>query len=180
MATAVIANPAAPTLDEFEAVLARHDSATLALEEWCTMRGMADTPRVTARTLSQAMEIGEGTASAAIRSSLAIGPDEPLALRHVRLSCGPSVLSEAWNWFVPARLSTDMNEALRLSDTPFGKVVAPLKFRRQSLSTVAGPAEDCPADTISTHRAMLVLPDGRPLAYLVECYTATNLAPLVR
>lgn len=177
MATAMIANPAAPTLEEFEAVLARHDSATLALEEWCALRGIADAPRVTARTLSQSMKVDERAASAAIRDHLAAAPDEAMAMRHVRLSCGPAVLSEAWNWFVPARLTPEMKDALRLSDMPFGKVVAPLKFRRKSLSRVAGPADNCPAGTISTHRAMLVLPDGRPLAYLVECYTAANLAP---
>jgi hypothetical protein len=99
-------------------------------------------------------------------------------MRHVQLSCGSKVLSVAWNWFLPGRLTKDMKEALLLSNAPFGKVVAPLNFRRLALSTAAGPADNCPADTISTHRAMLSLPDGRPLAYLVECYTSANLAPV--
>lgn len=85
------------------------------------------------------------------------------------------MLSVAWNWYVPARLTPAMNETLRATDTPFGKVVAPLRFRREALSSVAGAAENCPAGTVSTHRARLMLPDGRPLAYLIECYTAANM-----
>lgn len=167
----------APTLEEFEQVLRRHDSATLALEEWCALRGMADPARVTARTVTQTIKVDSDAAELPIRQRLALDPGETMAMRHVQLTCGSTVLSVAWNWFVPDRLNADMKEALRLSDAPFGKVVAPLGFRRRPLSTVAGPADHCPADTISTHRAMLVLPDGRPLAYLVECYTAANLAP---
>lgn len=180
MAAPIPAAPAltaAPTLEEFETVLRRHDSATLALEEWCALRGLADPARVTARTITQTMNVASDAAPA-MRDRLAIGPGDAVAMRHVQLSCGPAVLSVAWNWFVPDRLTHDMKNALRLSDAPFGKVVAPLGFRRRPLSTVAGPADDCPANTISTHRAMLVLPDGRPLAYLVECYTAANLAPV--
>lgn len=179
MAATIPAAPAltAQTLEEFETVLRRHDSATLALEEWCALRGMADPARVTAQTITQTMKV-ESDAAPGMRERLAIGSGGALAMRHVQLSCGPAVLSVAWNWFVPDRLTEDMKDALRLSDAPFGKVVAPLGFRRRPLSTVAGPADNCPADTISTHRAMLVLPDGRPLAYLVECYTAANLAPV--
>lgn len=173
MAAYVSAQPA-PTLDEFEAVLRRHDSATLALEEWCAIRGLADRARVTAQMVKDA----QNRPPANIADLLAIGPHDSFAMRNVRLSCGATVLSVAWNWYVPARLTPQMNEALRATHEPFGKVVAPLGFHRQPLSTVAGAADNCPADTISTHRAMLILPDGRPLAYLVECYTAANLAPM--
>jgi hypothetical protein len=168
---AMIANPAAPTLAEFEATLARHDSASLALEEWCGARGMAQPARLTAKTLG----VTGDAPPAKVRERLALATADTLAMRHVQLSCGGTVLSVAWNWYAPARLTPAMNAALAQGDTPFGKVVAPLGFRRQPLSTVSGPADNCPADTISTHRAILVLPDGRPLAYLVECYTAANL-----
>lgn len=170
---ASVTSPAmpAPTLEEFEAVLRRHDSATLALEEWCGMRGIASPAKITARTLHAPRE----ATPAGLSVRLALGPGETPALRNVKLSCGPDVLSVAWNWYVPARLTPQMNEALRSTNVPFGKVVADLNFRRRPLATVAGPAENCPRDTISTHQAMLVLPDGRPLAYLVECYTAANL-----
>lgn len=172
MAGSMINHPAPPTLDDFEAVLRRHDSATLALEEWCATRGIADPVRITAHDAGAA----GGDPPETMRKRLELGPDETFAMRNVKLSCGRTVLSVAWNWYVPARLTPQMNDALRRSDTPFGKIVAPLGFRRQPLETVRGRAENCPEGTISTHRAMLVLPDGRPLAYLVECYTAANLA----
>jgi hypothetical protein len=160
-----------PTLDEFEAVLRRHDSATLALEEWCAARGIADPARIEA----QGVGAPRDHLPPSIRRTLDLGPGEAFAMRNVTLSCDKVVLSIAWNWYVPSRLTQEMNAALRESKTPFGKVVAPLRFRRQPLETVAGRAENCPDGTISTHRAMLVLPDGRPLAYLIECYTAANL-----
>ncbi|SMP52045.1 hypothetical protein SAMN06296065_101230 [Novosphingobium panipatense] len=168
------APPFAPaTLEEFEAVLRRHDSATLALEEWCARRGLGHPPRITAETLSQQ----EGEVDPELRARLALNEGEGVTQRNVHLRCGPLVLSVAWNWYVSERLTAPMNEALRSSDVPFGKVVAALDFRRRPLSVTAGPARGCPAGTISTHQAILVLPDGRPLAYLVECYTATNLRP---
>lgn len=170
MAGTVISSPS--TLDEFEAVLRRHDSATQALEEWCAARGIAPSARITARNISAT----SNDPPRDIRRQLELGPDETFAMRHVRLSCGQTVLSVAWNWYVPSRLPPQMNDALRTSDIPFGKVAAPLGFRRKPLETVRGPAENCPEGTISTHRAMLILPDGRPLAYLIECYTAANLA----
>lgn len=160
------------SLDAFEATLARHDSATLALEEWCAAQRIADPAVIRARNQA----VPGQRASRVVRRLLDTGPGERVELRKVHLSCGEAVLSVAWNWYVPARLTPAMNAALHSTDTPFGKVVAPLRFRREPLSTVAGPAENCPAGTISTHRARLVLPDGRPLAYLIECYTAANLA----
>ncbi|MCJ2178791.1 hypothetical protein [Novosphingobium album (ex Hu et al. 2023)] len=161
-----------PTIEAFEATLRRHESATLALEEWCAARGMANPARVTAHSV----EAGQDQPERDVSDRLQIAADEAVAMRHVELRCGQAVLSRAWNWFVPDRLTPDMRTALQASDIPFGKVVAPLHFRRQPLETVRGQAEHCPEGTISTHRAMLILPDGKPLAYLIECYTTANLA----
>lgn len=173
MLAALALATAAPSanLKAFEANLASHDSATEALEQWCSARRIADPPRIEARNLGAASN--EPTRH--MRRRLGIAPDEQIALRHVRLSCGGTALSVAWNWYVPARLTPQMRETLRTTDTPFGKVVAPLAFRRLPLATITGRAENCPSGTISTHRARLVLPDGGALAYLIECYTAANL-----
>lgn len=159
-------------LEAFEAALARRDSATLALEDWCAARRIADPPVVRAKNLSNE----SAAIPAAARRELGLKAGERAQMRQVHLSCGKTVLSVAWNWYVPARLTPAMNEALSTTDTPFGKVVAPLQFRREPLATVPGRAETCPVGTISTHRARLILPDGRPLSYLIECYTAANLA----
>ena len=73
-------------------------------------------------------------ATAEVRAALDVKPDEPLGYRRVRLKCGDRVLSEADNWYVPARLTPEMNHVLETTDTPFGKAVAALHFRRHTLS----------------------------------------------
>lgn len=162
------------TLDQFEAKLAEHDSATRALSEWCEARGIANPAEITASDREQA---SSNDPPAKMRRLLGIDKGERFTMRHVHLNCGGKTLSIAWNWYVPGRLTPEMNAALANTNTPFGKVAAPLKFRREAIETVAGPADNCPANTVSTHLARLILPSGKPLAYLVECYTAANLAP---
>lgn len=110
------------------------------------------------------------------RALLQVPPAAPLGYRHVGLSCGGRTLSVAHNWYVPERLTPAMNATLAATRTPFGKVAAPLDFRRERLDSRRGARPECPADTILSHRALLRLPDGRPLALLVECYTRENLA----
>ncbi|HMO67078.1 MAG TPA: hypothetical protein PKE25_00155 [Novosphingobium sp.] len=163
---------AAPGLSRLEATLASHDSATLALENWCQARGLADPPAIRAEP-----EAGAAAAPPAdLASLLALSADEAPAYRRVALTCGDAVLSRAHNWYVPARLTPAMNAELAMSTTPFGKVAAPLGFRRERLDSQRGAAPGCPAGTLLSHRARLILPDGRPLALLVECYTPANLA----
>jgi hypothetical protein len=82
---------------------------------------------------------------------------------------------------------------LDTTDTPFGKVVQPLQFRRHTLSATLlwsplpegwemhairadpGGALDIPHE-ILRHRALLSLPDGTPFSEVVETYTANVLA----
>jgi len=168
-AGAVSATPA--PLEALEATLARRDSATLALEDWCALRRIADPPVIRAR----ALRMPQATVSKRVRKALGVSAKEPVQVRQVELSCGDTVLSVAWNWYLPARLTPAMNTALRTSDTPFGKVVMPLGFRREALMQVAGRAEACPSGTVLTHRARLMLPGSRALAYVIECYTAATL-----
>lgn len=172
---------AAPTvrnarLGQLEAVLAAHASATAALEQWCAAHRIAPEARVTATTLAARSGTDADIAPDAVRRTLAVGSGEALGFRHVRLDCGGTVLSEAYNWYVPALLTPEMNAALAASRTPFGKVAAPLGYRRELIDARRGVAEGCPPGVVLSHRAMLRLPDGRPLALLVECYTAANMA----
>lgn len=161
----------APGLGQFEALLASHDSATLALEEWCESRGIASPAAI--RAEPDAGAVVQPPADIAVLLGLA--GDEPPAYRRVMLSCGEVVLSHAHNWYVPARLTEEMNAQLAASTVPFGKVAAPLGFRRERLDSQRGAPSGCPADTVLAQRARLVLPDGRPLALLLECYTAAIL-----
>ncbi len=114
--------------------------------------------------------------SPATRAALGVGPAEPLAFRHVRLRCGNAVLSDAKNWYVPARLTPAMNMALETTRTPFGTVVRPLGFRRERLESLRGRATECPAGTVLSHKAVLRLADGQPISLVIECYTRSNLA----
>lgn len=163
---------AAPTLDQFEAHLAARDSATESLRLWCDARKLAEPAEIHAehRRNAQASDPPEK-----MRGLLQLGDKEWLAMRHVHLACGKQVLSIAWNWYVPSRIPEAMNAELQASNVPFGKVVGPLGFRREPLETVRGALSPCPADTISSHRALLRLPDGKPLALVLECYTPANL-----
>ena len=152
----------ATTLDRFEARLAAQDSATAALEQWCGAK-------VTAAPVGGP----DLPATGQDRGLLEVPEGEPLRYRHVRLSCGGRVLSEAHNWYVPARLADDLNRQLDTTTTPFGKVVAPLRFTRERIASAG--IEGCPAGTILRHKALLRLPDGRPISLVIECYTRANL-----
>ncbi|MBC2668241.1 hypothetical protein H7F53_03675, partial [Novosphingobium piscinae] len=160
-----------PQRARFVAALAAQDSATAALEGWCAANRLAMPATVSAAVLDQPPPPEPADA----RRLLGVSAEAALGYRHVRLSCGAKVLSVARNWYVPARLTPEMNAALATSRVPFGKVAAPLGFRRERLDTLPRRSRDCPAGTILGHRALLRLPDGRPLALLVECYTRANL-----
>ncbi len=162
----------APTLTRFEHTLASNDSATAALGEWCAARRIAAPAQIMAETDRDANE----DATPAIRAALGVGADEPLVFRHVRLRCGTEMLSDAKNWYVPARLTPAMNTALETTRTPFGTVVRPLGFHRERLESRRGRAQGCPAGTVLSHRALLRVRDGRAISLVIECYTQANLA----
>ena len=177
-------------LETLNADLLAHDSATLTLERWCGDHRLADPPRIVAERVSGA----DKPASAEVRAALDAKPDEPLSYRRVRLKCGDHVLSEADNWYVPARLTPEMNHVLETTDTPFGKAVAALHFRRHTLSADllwrplpmgwemgAAPASDeagalAIPDHVLEHRAVLSTQDGAPFSEVVETYTGEVLA----
>jgi hypothetical protein len=177
-------------LETLNADLLAHDSATLTIERWCADHRLADPARIIAGRVSGA----DKPASAEVREALGVKPDEPLGYRRVRLKCGDHVLSEADNWYVPARLTPEMNHVLETTDTPFGKAVAALHFRRHTLSADllwrplpkgwemwATPApKEAGAltipDHVLEHRAVLSTPDGEPFSEVVETYTGEVLA----
>lgn len=165
--------PQGHALDRFEATLARHHSATSALEEWCVAEHIAASPDIRALK-DQGVEL---TASAETRATLRVGPEERLGYRHVQLACGGKVLSVAHNWYVPSRLTPEMNAALEGGDAPFGKVVAPLNYTREERPAHRGGDAACPSGTLLTKGAVLRLPDGTPISLVIECYTEEILRP---
>jgi hypothetical protein len=177
-------------IESLNADLLAHDSATLTIERWCADHRLADPARIVAERVSDAAK----AASDEVREALDVRPDEPLGYRRVRLKCGDHVLSEADNWYVPARLTPEMNYALETTDTPFGKAVAALHFRRHTLSAdllwrplpkgwemgeASTPKESGALtipDHVLEHRALLSTPDGEPFSEVVETYTGEVLA----
>lgn len=177
-------------LETLNADLLGHASATLTLERWCGSHGLASPPTVTAARVPEA----EVPADEAVRARLGVDAAEPVRHRHVRLSCGGHVVSEADNYYLPARLTPEMNRALDATDTAFGRAVAALHFlrRTEAAELLWRPlpegwegAEALPPPSpgglavpreVLRHRAVLVLPDGTPFSALVETYTGEVLA----
>ena len=156
------APPPRALIVKLNAALLTHDSATATLTRWCADRHLADPPVIHAVRL----QVAESQADALPRRQLSAAPGEAVRHRHVRLVCGAITLSEADNWYLPARLTPEMNLALDHSDRPFGLVVASLNFRRQTLAVTLprrGPF-------VIVHRALLTTTAG-PFSFLVERYT---------
>ena len=172
-------------IQQLNADLLSHDSATATLQHWCDTHGNAAGLRITAQRLRGQ----DKPADATVRAALGARADEALGYRRVRLACGARVLSEADNWYRPARLTPEMNRLLEATDTPFGVVVKALDYRRRTLAsevlwrplpqdweTLPRPA-DVPGATLVIprellrHRAILATPDGTPFSLVAETYT---------
>jgi len=170
--------------------LLSNSSATLTLEHWCAVHRLASPARIVAERVP-------GVEKAVLpeqRRELGVGPTEPVRYRRVKLRCGAVVLSEADNWYVPGRLTPEMNRLLETTDTPFGKAVQALHFQRRTLSAKVlwlplpegwemnpGAAKadlngSVMPSTLLEHRAVLTLPDGTPFSEVVESYTNNVLA----
>ncbi len=172
-------------LETLNADLLSNDSATLTLDRWCESHKMASPAKIVAELVHG----GDKEPSEEVRQLLGVSATEPVRYRHVRLHCGSHVMSEADNWYVPARLTPEMNQSLDTTDTAFGRAVQALHFRRRTLSAqllwsplpqgwemgaaipkpASGPLQ-IPPQTIQ-HRAVLAVPDGTPFSVVVETYT---------
>jgi chorismate-pyruvate lyase len=177
-------------LQTLDADLLSHDSATLTLERWCGAHRLASAPRVVAERVAGV----DKQPSAEQRQELGINANEPVRYRRVKLLCGALVLSEADNWYVPARLTADMNQTLETTNAPFGKVVQPLKFQRHTLSSrllwlplpdgwemstvdkTAGAGSLVMPQAVLENKAVLSLPDGTPFSEVIETYSSNVLA----
>lgn len=177
-------------LQTLNADLLSHDSATVTLERWCDVHRLAPTPHIVADLVRDVDKLPTPEQ----RRELSVTPADTLLYRRVRLRCGTVVLSEADNWYVPGRLTPEMNKLLETTDMPFGKVVRTLHFHRHTLSAVllwrplpenwemnpaAAADHEAPLrlpPNLLEHRAILTLPDGTPFSEVVETYTQNVLA----
>jgi hypothetical protein len=177
-------------LQSLNADLLSHDSATLTLDHWCDVHHLASPPRIVAERMTGM----DKPPTPEQRRELGVTPTDAVRYRKVRLMCGSVVLSEADNWYVPGRLTAEMNTQLDNTELPFGKVVQALHFRRHTLSSkllwaplpegwetqATGAIETTEELTVPSqvleHRALLSLPDGTPFSEVVETYSGNILA----
>jgi chorismate-pyruvate lyase len=168
-------------------------SATQSLEKWCRDHEMADNPIIVAHPIA-----GTDRASTPEQlQRLQVAHVSDVKYRRVELRCGSHVLSEADNWYVPTRLTPEMNTLLENSETPFGKAVQPLQpYRRTFAVTLLwsplpagweqqrrpnGKSGDqakelaLPRELLE-HRAILYTIDHQPFAEVHERYQGQLLA----
>lgn len=172
-------------LQTLNAELLSHDSATAVLQSWCDAHGPGGLKMVAQRVRGQ-----DKPPSPAARAALHAEAGETVRYRRVLLACGDRVMSEADNWYLPARLTPEMNRVLEDTDTPFGVAVKALDFRRRTLSAellykpLAAGWESAPAPRtappaipaqVLQHSAVLSTPEGAPFSFVVETYTAQTL-----
>jgi hypothetical protein len=165
IAAALLCAPAARADDgiqKLKAGLAAAPSATQFLTDRCAALKLAAPPVILAVRGTLDMP-----ASAQVRQALHVGADTRLGYRRVDLTCGSHVLSQADNWYVPTRLSDDMNKLLDTTQTPFGTVVKPLHFHRQTLKMEALDGSGAALRVT----ALLLTGDRTPFSLVVENYS---------
>jgi len=169
---ALLLAPAALAQDagavRLEAELTAAPSATQFLTDKCAALKLASPPLI--RAVRESADVPAG---AEVRAALNVSADTVLRYRRVNLTCGSHVLSEADNWYVPTRLSDDMNKTLDTTETSFGTVVKPLNFHRQTLKME--PLAD-PAHSLRV-TAVLLTAGGMPFSLVVENYARELVSP---
>ncbi|HXZ02005.1 MAG TPA: hypothetical protein VEI03_18575 [Stellaceae bacterium] len=161
-------------------------SATLALDKWCGDHRLAGTGE--AKVVAHLIPGAKEQATPEQRQRLGVGPDEPIRYRRVELVCGDHLLSVADNWYVPSRLTPEMNHLLETTDTPFGRAVLALNFTRRTFAATvlwrplpdawetrpvprfAGGASMPIPQALFEHRAVLYTKDGLAFSEVRETY----------
>lgn len=179
-------------MQSLNATILGSNSATASLQQWCADHHMAAEARISARLMPGATN----PPTPEQLQRLQVNSPNETRYRLVQLSCGNKVLSIAENWYVPARLTADMNHQLENTDTPFGKAVQPLAPFRRTFevkllwSPLPAGWELAPAPTqaaanaqqplaipaeLFSHRAVLYSKDNLPIAEVSEHYQGALL-----
>ncbi len=172
-------------LQTLNATLLASKSATQTLQKWCDDHHIASPAKIRAVRDEHIFK----AASDEIRHILKVSNDEKIGYRSVQLFCGEYVLSEADNWYVPSRLTDEMNDLLNNSETPFGLAVQSLNFHRRTDEVILlwQPASsnwdqktisfdshikppDIP-DQVLQHQAVLMTDQNVPFSIVIETYT---------
>jgi hypothetical protein len=153
---------------------------------------MAETPTIVAHRVTGAVK----APTPEQLQRLAVSDASQIRYRRVELRCGAHTLSDADNWYVPARLTAAMNASLDTSDTPFGRVVEALRPYRRTFAVtllwaplpagweqdVAVRSQPRQAGTLAIpkalfeHRALLYTSEGTPFSEVTETYQGSVLS----
>ena len=160
-------NQAEVLAQKLSADILASSSATLTLEKWCADHAMAAEPKIVARLVREAVQPASSETLARLGATQA-----EVKYRRVQLYCGTHLFSEADNWYVPRRLTPEMNRLLDETDTPFGKAVQALAPSRRTLSrtTLHSPT------ALFEHAAVLYSASRQPIAEVRETYQRGVLA----
>ena len=166
-------------------------SATASLEKWCQDHALASDPRIVARPVPSVGRAPDDEQ----RRRLEVNANDEVKYRKVQLVCGTRVLSEAENWYVPGRLTPEMNRLLETTQAPFGRVIQSLEPYRVTFAvellwtplpegwerelkpqpTTTGGELTIPG-ALFMHRAVLYSAAHRPFAEVREVYQRDILA----
>ncbi len=156
-------------------------TATETLLAWCEEHGLSQGP-ITVECHQQHIP---SAVPDEVRAALDLTAGETVHYRQVRLMRGSLALATAENWFVPQRLTADMNEVLNQTEVPFGTVIAPLRPFRRTLAAHLQPLTTDPAEdllrargsahqprpeVILEHIAVILSGSGTALALVKEHY----------
>jgi chorismate-pyruvate lyase len=170
-------------LQSFNAEVLASRSATAVLEAWCRDHQLASPPVIVAKRIKA--EAVSPLPEQLRRLQVASAAE--LKYRRVELRCGERTLSEADNWYVPARLTAEMNRVLETTDRPFGRVVQELGPTRQTIGArllwrplpegwesgaapLAGNGTLAIPGALLEHRAVLFTREGKPFSEVREVY----------
>ena len=143
-------------------------TATETLLAWCDEHGLSEGPI----TVEIRQRFAPALVPDEVLPALEPGPGDGIHYRQVRLMRGSLPLAAAENWFVPQRLTADMNEALNRTNVPFGHVIAPLQPLRRTLAVNPQPH----AEIILVHSAVILSRLGTALALVKESYFSDLVA----
>jgi len=178
-------------VQRLQASLQSRDSATESLRLWCEGHGWAQPAQIRALRDVAAVK----PPSPEVRALLGAGPRTPIRYRRVKLMCADKVLSEADNWYLPGKLTAEMNRALDETDTPFGVAVKALGFHRRAVDSriLLHPFDPSPRDVrppapgqppqlplpyaVIQNTAVLSTDTSGPFSVVVETYTRAALDP---
>jgi hypothetical protein len=180
-------------IQTLDAEILSSTSATLTLERWCRDHALAEPAVIVAHRIDTPAEVP----AEAPRQDLQVTAHEKVRYRRVELTCGDHVLSIAENWYVPGRLTAQMNRLLETTQTPFGKAVQSLHPHRETIAaqllwlplpkdwerrdTPTGPLVHAQGplelpQALFEQRAILYTPAHRAIAEVNEVYQRDLLA----